>query len=350
MCSINHELKAIFIHTPKCSGLFVEKLLEEFYGFTTYYFTHENHLLFTDTKNYKIDNDKGFLFIKKKGVLRYFMSSDKHNTNTNMTIENWNTYKKFAVKRNPYDRFISACKYINKCNNSTLSKTDINKYINKFASEITDYDFFHLYIQQYENLLDTNEEFKIDYMLNFENLNSELCHLLLNLGVKQILHRNILLNNIKINSTGYQNYVYYYNQELIEFVNSNFSLDFEKLGYTKVSNMDELNNDSTRYYVAEKDFIKRNIKLLIDLDSTNQIIQFDDEYYKHAILKNNLQKSNNEKQQLQITDDEIILPTGIRLNTKQEKKPVKDTGDENIHYKNILKAFKKMATKTDINK
>jgi hypothetical protein len=43
MCSINHDLEIIFIHTPKCGGLFIEKVLEEFYGFDTYYFTHENH-------------------------------------------------------------------------------------------------------------------------------------------------------------------------------------------------------------------------------------------------------------------------------------------------------------------
>ncbi len=96
MCSINHELKLIFIHTPKCGGLFVEKLLETFYEFKTYYFTHENHNLFIDnTDESNIYNDsqngsemcKGFLRIKKQGILRYFMSSNIHNEKTEMTYD-----------------------------------------------------------------------------------------------------------------------------------------------------------------------------------------------------------------------------------------------------------------------
>ena len=67
MCLITDDLKCIFIHTPKCGGLFVQKVLEQFYGFTTYYFTHEDHNQFVDTKfliNNNIQNEsdnlKGF--------------------------------------------------------------------------------------------------------------------------------------------------------------------------------------------------------------------------------------------------------------------------------------------------
>ena len=33
MCSINHDLKAIYIHVPKNGGLYVEQILKRYYGF-----------------------------------------------------------------------------------------------------------------------------------------------------------------------------------------------------------------------------------------------------------------------------------------------------------------------------
>ena len=85
MCSINHELKAIYIHVPKCGGLSVQILLDKHYGFKTAYFTHENHsdyvldkgdeLQTIDTGQEKV---QGFLRINKMGILRYFESSETH--------------------------------------------------------------------------------------------------------------------------------------------------------------------------------------------------------------------------------------------------------------------------------
>ena len=36
MCSINHDLKAIFIHIPKTAGTYIANHLDEYYGFKTY--------------------------------------------------------------------------------------------------------------------------------------------------------------------------------------------------------------------------------------------------------------------------------------------------------------------------
>ena len=77
MCSINHDLKAIFFHIPKNGGLYVQNILEKYYGFDTVYFTRKDHYLFDDEKN-KERNIKmysrlknGFIKIRKNGIFRY---------------------------------------------------------------------------------------------------------------------------------------------------------------------------------------------------------------------------------------------------------------------------------------
>jgi len=296
MCSINHDLEAIFIHTPKCGGLFIEKVLEKYYGFSTYYFTHENHEEFVKKPVSKSINPSGFLSITEKGVLSYFMSSNNHNYKTNMTIEKWKRYKKFAVIRNPYDRFSSALKYIYKNSNNYLY--DINLFIkiytnnyleNKFDS-ISGYDYFHLFIPQYQHLINTDNELNIDFFIKFETLNNDLCDILLKLGIEKIRHRNILLNNKKINSSSdNENYCKIYDNELINFVNNTFSIDFNKFNFNKISTLDELNNDSLKYFKTEDQFCKENISLLIKLDNTQQIVTLDEIFkYDNPFKYNNV--------------------------------------------------------------
>ena len=351
MCSINHELKLIFIHTPKCGGLFIEKILDKYYGFKTYYFTHENHELFIDD----IDKDnsiKGFLKITKQGVLRYFMSSSIHNEKIEMTYDKWCSYKKFAIKRNIYDRFISACKYIHKT--PIEDNNDLINYMN--LTNKKNYDYFHLYITQYDHLLDVNNEFKIDHMINFENLNKELCYFLLQNGVSEIKHRYILLNDRKLNSSPTnENYTKYYNQELINFVNKIFSIDFEKFEYTKVSTIEELIIDSKKYFISNEEFSFNNKQLINELDNNNQIIQFNDISYLKMIKarESNLEKNeenNEESNNVLQTENEIILPNGVILNTRQEKRKVKQKIDKNVHLNNIITLFKTLSTdKNEMN-
>jgi hypothetical protein len=42
MCSINHDLKAIFIHIPKTGEFYTHNILEKYYNFKTIYFFNRN--------------------------------------------------------------------------------------------------------------------------------------------------------------------------------------------------------------------------------------------------------------------------------------------------------------------
>jgi len=341
MCSINHELKLIFIHTPKCGGLYIQQILEKFYNFKTYYFTHETHddFISKETNNNYKDNflkHQGFLNINKGGVLRYYMSSKEHNLKTNMDEVKWNEYKKFAVIRNPYDRFLSAVKFINQENikhikilknrininlkpmilqhhhkgeeihnlseTSIINIRNLSKMFIKNLNNIKKFDYFHIFINQYDHLIDLNCELKIDYLIKFENLNSDLCDVLLKSGIDRIKHRKILLDNAKKNETDNSNFYYIYDENLLQSVNKLFYKDFENFGFNKATTLEDLFSESKIYYKDIDDFITTNIQLLIELDKKKTIITQEE--------LNNLENEN-------IINQNILLENGITINLKQ---------------------------------
>ena len=266
MCSINHDLKAIYIHIPKCGGLHVQQILESCYNFKTTYFTHEKHTEFInepDINYIPTTQCKGFLTIKKQGVLRYFMSSAFHSESANITQEQWDTYYKFTFIRNPYDKLISAWKYLNKTNNTNILFNDF--IISKNACE--NYTFFHTFITQYDHLKDIHDTLNINYCGRFENLNEDLLIILIELGITKFTHKYSLLNNIKINkSDNAEIYTSFYNLESLQIANSLFEDDFKYLQFKKCDTIEELTNNSKLYYVIEDQFLLNNINLIKQIE------------------------------------------------------------------------------------
>ena len=273
MCSIHHELKLIFIHTPKCGGLYCQRLLEECYGFKTHHFTHENHAQFIDEERPTWGEElEGFLKITHQGVLRYFMTSQVHNDNMNMDQHKWSTYRKFAVIRNPYDRFISSYEYVKTRCGITQ---DIDEFINNRA-DVSDYAYFHTFIPQHEHLVDIHNNLNLEY-IHFESLNRGLCDILLANGVPKIKHRRILLDNVKINTTTQSNYSTKYTDKMLKFVNEHFEKDFQLSPHLTLHNsIPELCESSKLFYKTRDEFAKSNISLLKYLDSNNLILSIEE--------------------------------------------------------------------------
>ena len=177
MCSINHDLKAIYLHIPKNGGLYIEHILNKYYGFKSYYLTHEDHKSFGDDETV-INN--GFLHLKKYGIYKYFETSKKFSEMMNMDEEKWNSYYKFTFVRNPYTKFVSAFNYLhaglqlkdenlksNSCINTILDKNNLGAYI-----------FTHLCITQKEHMKDKNENINFNFIGRFEQLDEDLITIL----------------------------------------------------------------------------------------------------------------------------------------------------------------------------
>lgn len=304
MCSISHNLKAIYFHIPKVGGLYIEKILEKYYDFETYYITADNHADYLQDINiiYCINEFKGFLNIRNKGIYRYFINSKNFNYVSNMNIDKWKSYKKFTFVRNPYDRCLSAYKYLMLDKRNILLKDAL---LENFI--LNNYDYVHLNITQYDHLVNNEDKIDFDYIGKFENLNEELINILMKLGIYELKHIYYIENNIKINSSEQNEKKFLnnhkklinnlnkeeilmkkeniLNDEVLIIINKLFENDFIYFGYIKYNYVNEyyLNKDKNDIHESNKNILKKYnfLKKITHIDINN----IEDKIYNNRPLK-----------------------------------------------------------------
>jgi hypothetical protein len=282
MVSINHDLKAIFIHLPKNGGSSISSILHNHYGFDGIRAYRTDHCYFNeDVPNMKLESfehidstlHKRFVKmhatynIRRRGIMRYFKQyylKDEDNPSKKkkkkifylrknftavddvvITDEMWNTYFKFVFIRNPYDRVISGWKF------STRGMPIKPKLIDflRNKNRVTNVSYSHTFITQKAQLIEPdNKTIDFDYYGDFNNLNEELIKVLLHLGVKTIKHerlieKDIIMNKGKEEETKTPYYKYYENQEILDLVNDHFREDFEYFGYQMYDTIEDIKNN-----------------------------------------------------------------------------------------------------------
>jgi hypothetical protein len=299
MCSINHDLKAIFIHVPKCGGSFTSRILKNYYDFESIRLPHENHKDFSSLFDDNFDegdesneddleqfhNDKSYgdpWTTTEQGILRYNSSSKLYNYIMEMDEEKWKDYKKFTIIRNPYDKFISAWKFINKCVKKSSKDTEniqlltLQEYISKSKSQLYDYCKFaysHSHITTYDHLIDFTNDLHIDYVGSQENLNEDLCDILLKIGVDKIKHRKELEENNKCNVNEHAAYIEYYDDSILKKVNEILQKDFDAFTqYKQIFSLQEMKEESAKYLVSQEEFEQKNKDLIERLEEDGLII------------------------------------------------------------------------------
>ena len=300
MCSINHDLKAIFIHNPKTGGSYISKILDDFYNF--------RHISFVpDKNNPKLNKPQYFQeedsLIKINGIINFKIGSSEFLDLTDMTHEQLNSYYKFTFIRNPYDKIVSAFKFIS---NGYSSICTFQEFIYK-KQNCKNNIFVHSFINQYDFLLDHNNKLDINFLGDFNNLNEELINVLKKLGVKEITHGKLITENIKINHSLNTSYYYkYFNEETLKVVNMYFKNDFDKFHFKQCHTLEELEKECIIYYNVKKQNEER-IKLLYNsveednLVNTEKISHFkscsqmseNDSYYIFINNLYNIDRKNN---------------------------------------------------------
>ena len=135
--------------------------------------------------------------------------------------DEWQRYFKFAFVRNPFERFVSACAFLNR-NNSEF-KQQPTEWM-KVAMTRERFRQRVLIRPQSEQLLNINSELSMDYVGRFENIQASL---------DQILD-HLLLPRIGLslrNSSDHSQYHTYYDSALKQQVSAFYQQDLDMFGY-----------------------------------------------------------------------------------------------------------------------
>lgn len=236
MCSINHDLKAIFFHIGKTAGTYVRKKLEKNYDFEVFLLKRPDHDKFVE---YNVNlNSTNLLksFCCKKGIINYYKSSELINDIIEMDETKWNEYFKFVFVRNPYDRVVSGWNYNIKVNNLNI---DFNVYM-QMENIVSDFEFWHCFLPQSASVIDEKGNYFVNFVAKYENLEEDFQNILKKIGFANILHTP----EIKINNLKHDLYTKYYDQKTLDIVNKIYEKDFELFGYKKYEFIDDFLNQN----------------------------------------------------------------------------------------------------------
>lgn len=229
---INTKKKLLFIHIPKCSGVYITKL----FGMYANNFLHS-------TNNKEMKNKDCHIYGRTLQHYTIEMVNDVINTynimNTEKKVINLKKYKIFAIVRNPYTRFISAyTQYPKKCNQKfkeLINKRDILTFALDLQKKIENegYSFFKYgAYHQFQPMT--------DYIDNNLNLDIEIIKMddkeyqtkVIDMCKTYKFKYNNIVQNKNANNTNYSSYMK--NKKLIECINEIYKKDFIKFNYAMI--------------------------------------------------------------------------------------------------------------------
>ena len=235
MCSINHDLKTVFIHVHKTGGTYLSYMLHKYYGFKNYYLRRPDHEKFCALKN-QANKSKKYINYENRihGVYVYYKTSAELNRKMGMNQQKWENYYKFCFIRNPYDKIVSAWFHINRFN------IPFKNFLN-LGNTCNDVEYMHMFMPQVRNIINEKGHINMNYIGHFENLENDFRAILGQIGIKNIIHET----DKKMNVRNHLHYTEYYDQETLDKVNFILREDFANLDYPKILNINLLKKISS---------------------------------------------------------------------------------------------------------
>lgn len=233
---IDHKNQIIFIHIPKCAG----SSIEYFFGVKPFDWQTPNYETLTGWCG------------KRKIHLHH--ATPKELLETNLIDETtWNTYTKFTVVRNPWDRALSDYVWLNRFNTINCSFKDFLLKRGKLSKILTDkedksYRGDHLYPQV--DFLKIEDELVIDSVIRFENLRTELQHFL-----KPLKINGKALPHDKKSKKHFKHYSHFFRDHEIELVENLYKDDIRFLNYKFEDQRHQLSDFQKKFINLKKIFI-----------------------------------------------------------------------------------------------
>jgi hypothetical protein len=201
---ISDKNKLIFVHIPKTGGSSIEYCLKD---------------LIIEPVN-KVNERNVDVVGGIKNVIPNSFNNIKHATASELVsqygAEKFNTYLKFAVIRNPWDRLLSLYHWIHnkpydkKRFISLIPKGDCDDVPNRPKWSINRY------------VCDNDDEVIVDRLLDFDNLKSDFNQLCIDLSIKDIKLPHINKHKTKLN------YKDILDDEVIELINISYKKEIDR--------------------------------------------------------------------------------------------------------------------------
>lgn len=237
LVSNKHQL--IHIKIPKTGSAFFTSFLVNNFDFKS---AHNNiHEYFSLT-------EKGMYRFCESG--KELFDIDQHF----LTKDDWLSFKKMAIVRNPYQKFVSAFlhfKRLSAARNHVIlqyGKESVpdEPHLNSLSAFI-EYEesahppaYCHAFISQYDHLVAEDGEIHIDYVLKFENLYDDVSKALKTATTIDVETIESVCNESKTIDFGKTNYAEYYSEMSLAYINTKFKKDFDRFEYAMYNTLDEL--------------------------------------------------------------------------------------------------------------
>jgi len=206
---ISHKLKCIFVAIPKTA-------------------THAIRFSLRKYMDEGTDWEQVGLFVKKSLPIDE-IAKVEHGHITCREIQPfldsalWESYFKFAVVRNPYDRFVSFCAFINRAD-LNFAKQPLPKMKQTIEDKAVQQRI--LFRPQYEFVTDVDKNLLVDFVGRYEQLQEAYNQVCTQLNIP-----NTKLT--KINRSIHKPFAEYYDEELRQAVFAFYRQDFELFGYAE---------------------------------------------------------------------------------------------------------------------
>jgi hypothetical protein len=192
---ISDKYKLIFVHIPKTAGTSIEKMIE-------------------------IRNNKLDLWSTSIPILQHLVPKDLKKY---IDDNKWNTYYKFTVVRNPFDRLVSDYKWM-LTQNLFKKKQTFNEFVKLVENVVINNQYHnHELYDHFKPQYLYFEDIEYDYICKFETLVED---------IKVIQKASNNNNKLPyLNKTKHDNYKIYYNTETKNIVEKLYYKDLEKFNY-----------------------------------------------------------------------------------------------------------------------
>lgn len=251
MASINHDKKAIYFHIPKTAGSYIQNVLDNHYGFNNYMnLLRPDFDIFNiyNKQQYDIEKDLHKVFPYKNrmfGINNYYSGSEELLEMLILDEGRWEQCFKFTFVRDPYSRFISGWNFIlsnpymseNLIDNEEYHRCEDLQYSIDHMNDFSDIAYNHVFLSQYAHVLNKDGINDMDFIGKHESLENDLEIILKKLGFETIIHNKE--KKVNKNKIDYVYYKEYYTQEILDFVNKQFEIDFKEFGYKKYDSLSE---------------------------------------------------------------------------------------------------------------